>query len=105
MAKLQKIDDDEYDIIDMGEDNFHRIILKEDSPYHGVIFQFGKVQLIEEDEQLRVKFEYEVFENPRFFDTSKSSNFVSYIGQILVNNLEELLIYNKYQREGGKRGD
>lgn len=97
MAKLQKIDDDEYDIIDMGEDNFHRIILKEDSPYRGVIFQFGKVQLIEEDEQLRVKFEYEVFANPNFMNTD-SDKFRQYAGHILVNNLEELLIFNKYHR-------
>lgn len=104
MAKLRKISDDEYDIIDQGEENFHRIILKEESPYFGVTFQFGEVKLLEEDGQLRVKFEYEVFENFGGFDT-KSNEFVNYIGQILMTNLEELLIYNQYKREKGSSGD
>jgi hypothetical protein len=104
MTKLQKISDDEYDIIDKGEENFHHIILKGDSPYAGVIYQYGMVQLLEEDEQLRVKFEYEVFENPRFLDT-RSDKFVDYVGHILMTNLEELLVFNKYQKASSKSGD
>lgn len=104
MTGFKKVHDDEYDIIDQGEENFHRIVLKEDSPYFGVTFQFGEVKLLEENNRLRVKFEYEVFENFGGFDT-KSEEFVNYIGDILMTNLSELLMYNKYQREQGKSGN
>jgi hypothetical protein len=103
MAKLQKVSDDAYDIIDKGDENFHHIILKDGSPYPDVVFQFGAVKLLEEEYQLRVKFEYEVFDNPSFFDTN-SEKFREYIGNILVTNLEELLIYNKHQK-GSNSGD
>lgn len=103
MAKLQKVSDDEYDIVDKGEEHFHHITLKENSPYFGVVFQFGAVKLLEEEYQLRVKFEYEVFENFGGFDTT-SERFIEYIGNILMTNLEEILIYNKYQK-GSNSGD
>ena len=95
--KLRKIDDDQYEIVDKGEENFHHILLKESSPYAGVIFQYGGVRLLEEDGQLRVKFEYEVFENPDNRDT-QSQEFRDYLGHILLTNLEEILIFNKYKR-------
>jgi len=98
MAKQGKISHDEYEFIDRGEENFHHIKLVDKSPYKDVVFQFGEVKLLEEDGALRVKFEYEVFENPRFLDT-KSDKFVNYIGEILITNLEELLFYNKFKRE------
>lgn len=104
MAKLKKIPDDDYEIVDRGEENFHHILLKGDSPFAGVLYQYGKVNLVEEEDQLRVKFEYEVFENKRQIDT-KSAVFVEYIGQILVVNLEEILIYNKFQKGQYKSGD
>jgi hypothetical protein len=97
-TKLRKISDDDYDIIDKGDENFHHIVLKASSPFPSVVFQFGKVQLIEENESLRVKYEFECFENPNNVDTNLPT-FTEYIGHILVNNLEELLIFNKYKRE------
>lgn len=98
MAKSKKIYHDEYEFIDRGEENFHHIKLGDESPYPDVVFQFGEVKLLEEDGALRVKFEYEVFDNPNSLDT-KSDKFVTYIGEILITNLEELLFYNKLQRE------
>jgi hypothetical protein len=98
MSKLRKIADNDYEIIDKGEENFHHIVLKDSSPFPSVVFQFGKVQLIEENESLRVKFEYEVFNNPQKLDT-QADNFREYIGHILMTNLEELLIFNKYKRD------
>jgi len=98
------VQDDDYEIIDKGDENFHQIKLKGSSPFPSVIFQFGKVQLQEDtvNDRLMVKFEYEVFENPNNLDT-QTEKFREYIGQILMTNLEELLIYNKYRREQGKR--
>lgn len=98
MAKLEKIADEDYEIIDKGDENFHQILLKASSPFSSVVFQYGKVKLIEEDDQLRVKFEFEIFDNPKKFNT-KSDKFRDYIGNILMNNLDELLVYNKYKRE------
>jgi hypothetical protein len=99
MSKLQKVQDDDYEIIDKGEENFHHIVLKDSSPFPFVVFQFGKVQLIEDvvNDCLNVKFEYEVFENPKNLDT-QAEMFREYVGNILMTNLEELLIYNQYKK-------
>lgn len=99
MAVLKKISDDDYEIIDRGDQNFHHIRLKA-APYNDVIYQYGAVSLYEEDDSLRVSFEYEVFENKNKVDT-KSDKFIDYVGAILLNNLEELLIYNKHQQKQG----
>lgn len=104
MSKLRKVQDDDYEIIDKGDDSFHHILLKESSPFASVTFQFGKVQLIEENDSLRVKFEYEVFSNPGRHDVL-GEEFREYIGHILMTNLEEILIYNSYQRNPNKRLD
>lgn len=103
MKKLNKVDDNEYEIIDKGDENFHQIRLNESSPFPDVVFQFGEVQLREENDQLRVKFDYEVFDNPNKMNT-ESEKFVNYIGDILMTNLEELLIFNKYQKEKRSNG-
>lgn len=97
MTKLQKIQDDHYEIIDNGEENFHHIHLKESSPFPEVVYQYGKVQLLEENDSLRVKFEFEIFKNPRLLHLG--DEFTEYVGHILMTNLEELLIYNKYKKE------
>ena len=96
MVALVKINDDDYEIIDRGSDQFHHIRLKT-APYIDVIYQYGAVSLSEEKDSLRVAFEYEIFENKHKVDT-KSIKFIEYLGNILVNNLDEILIYNKYQK-------
>lgn len=96
LSKMRKVQDDDYEIIDKGDEFFHHILLKETSPYPSVVFQFGKVQLIEEDESLRVKFEYETFANPNLLNV-QSQDFRKYIGNILMTNLEELLIYHNHK--------
>ena len=104
LSKMRKVQDDDYEIIDKGDENFHHIKLKGPSPFASVVFQFGKVQLIEDtaNDRLRIKFEYEVFENPKNLDTD-TDEFRELAGNILMTNLEELLMYNKYVREKGKR--
>lgn len=103
MTKLKKIQDEDYEIVDNGEDQFHQIHLKATSPYSDVIFQFGEVKLLEENDHLRVKFEYEVFQNPKRFNTN-SEQFREYIGHILMTNLEEILLYNKYAKGSKDNG-
>jgi hypothetical protein len=96
MVALVKIQDDDYEIIDRGEENFHHIRLKA-APYADVVYQYGAVSLYEENDSLRVAFGYEVFENKNNVNTT-SRAFIDYIGHILMNNLDELLIYNKYAK-------
>lgn len=96
-TKLKKIEYEEYDIIDCGDENFHRVLLKETSAYPGVLFQFGKVNFVEENDSLRVKFEYEVFDNPNQLNT-KSDEFIEYIGRLLMTCLEEILLLNEHKR-------
>lgn len=103
MSKLVKVDDEQYEILDQGEDRFQHIKLNDTAPFPGVEFQFGEVKLYEENDQLRVSFDYEVFDNPRLVNTF-SKQFIDYIGNILMTNLEELLIFNKYQTGGYKDG-
>jgi hypothetical protein len=96
MVKLQKISDDDYEIIDRGEENFHHIRIKA-ATYKDVVYQYGAVRLFEENDSLRISFDYEVFANPNNLYIDGGA-FKEYIGHILVNNLEEILMYNKYQK-------
>lgn len=94
----KRIQDKDYEIIDNGAEMFHHVKLGATSDYPDVVFQYGEVKLIEEDDSLRVKFEYEVFENPNKLRVERSDEFVDYIGEILMINLEEILICNKYSK-------
>lgn len=96
--RKNKITDDDYDIVDNGPDRFHHVKLGDKSPFPGVVYQYGEVKLIEEDDSLRVKFKFEIFDNPSDLKVERSDAFVDYIGEILMKNLEELLIYNRYQK-------
>lgn len=69
--------------------------LKE-GPYAGIIYKYGRVQLIEEDERLRVKFEYELKDGTRL-----DSAFVQHIGPILVELIQNGLMSNSIVYTGG----
>ena len=60
----------------------------EEGNYKGVIYTYGKVSPIEEEEKLRLKFEYNVHENPNKCDT-ESSDFINVIGDILAIEVEK----------------
>lgn len=67
-----------------------------EGPYAGIIYKYGRVQLIEEGDQLRVRFEYELE------DGSKLDNeFVQYIGPILTELIEKGLVLNSIVYTGG----
>jgi hypothetical protein len=59
-----------------------------DGEYKDIVYTYGKVKPIEEDEKLRLKFEYDVHENPNDVDT-KSDNFINTIGDILTIEIEK----------------
>jgi len=60
----------------------------EEGNYKDVIYTYGKVSPIEENEKLRLKFEYNVHENPNKCDT-ESSDFINVIGDILAIEVEK----------------
>ena len=60
----------------------------EEGTYKDVIYTYGKVSPIEEEEKLRLKFEYNVHENPNKCDTD-SSDFINVIGDILAIEVEK----------------
>ena len=60
----------------------------EEGEYKDVIYTYGKVSPIEEDEKLRLKFEYNVHENPNECDTD-SSDFINVMGDILAIEVEK----------------
>jgi len=60
----------------------------EEGNYKDVIYTYGKVSPIEEEEKLRLKFDYNVHENPNKCDT-ESTDFINVIGDILAIEVEK----------------
>ena len=60
----------------------------EEGTYKDVIWTYGKVQPIEESEKLRLKFEYNVHENPNKCNT-ESGDFINILGDILALEVEK----------------
>ena len=60
----------------------------EEGTYKDVIYTYGKVSPIEENEKLRLKFDYNVHENPNKCDTD-STDFINVMGDILAIEVEK----------------
>lgn len=67
-----------------------------DGPYAGIMYRYGRVNLIEEDDCLRIQFEYEIDDGSR-----GDSQFVQYIGPILSELIEEGILKNNIVYTGG----
>lgn len=96
--RKKEVGEDDYEIIDNGPENFQHVKLGDSSPFPGLVYQYGEVQLLEEGEHLRVKYVFEIFDNPNCLNVSKSKAFSEYAGEILMVNLREFLIYMNYQK-------
>ena len=57
--------------------------------YEGCVYHYGKTQLIEEDDYMRVKFDYTMVENPN--NKPEDQNFINCMGDILVEILDNQL--------------
>ena len=91
MIKQYKLLDEDY----MG----NQLIELTSKEYSGIIYTYGRVRLLEEDDQLRVQFEFDIHENPvGFVDRDKFRN---HIGDILIDLLEENLLKNNVVYTGG----
>jgi hypothetical protein len=88
----------QYELLD--EDyNGNQLIQLTSNEYSGIIYTYGRVRLVEEDDLLRVQFEFDIHENPvGFVDRDKFKN---HIGDILIDLLEENLLKNNIVYTGG----
>jgi hypothetical protein len=87
-----------YELLDEDHDG-NQFIQLTSSPYSGIIYTYGRVRLVEEEDLLRVQFEYDIHENPvGFVDRDKFRN---HIGDILIDLLEENLLKNNVVYTGG----
>lgn len=84
------MNDKPYQVID---DQWIKLI---DGPYAGIMYRYGRVELIDEGDRLRVKFEYEIDDGSR-----KDNEFVQYVGPILTELIEEGLLKNGIVYTGG----
>ena len=82
--------DKHYHVID---DQWIKLI---DGPYAGTMYRYGRVQLIEEDDQLRIRFEYEIDDGSR-----RDQQFIQHIGPILTELIESGVLTNSIVYTGG----
>ena len=62
--------------------------LIQEGKFEGVMYTYGKVTPIEENDKLRLKFEYNVHENPNECNTD-NDDFINIIGDILAIEVEK----------------
>ena len=77
-----------------GED--HTCIKLTEGQYEGIIYKYGKVGIppkVKEDDEgrLPLTFDYTVVKNPKDLDILDNQEFINYIGDILVELLDEQL--------------
>jgi hypothetical protein len=88
----------QYELLDEDYDG-NQLIKLTSNEYSGIIYTYGRVRLLEEEDLLRVQFEFDIHENPvGFVDRDKFRN---HIGDILIDLLEENLLKNNVVYTGG----
>jgi hypothetical protein len=75
-------------------------------PYEGIIYSYGKVELLEEGDHLRIKFEYDLIDDPYESDNNARPGFVvedfeKYIGDILQELIHLGIEKNNITYTGG----
>ena len=88
----------QYELLD-EDSNGNQLINLTSKEYSGIIYTYGRVRLLEEEDQLRVQFEYDIHENP--VGVLDQSKFRNHIGDILIDLLEENLLKNNVVYTGG----
>lgn len=89
-----------YRVLSASQDGMDKIILTE-SPYEGIIYTYGKVELVPdyEADNLTIRFEYTIIDN-NDVDIAESE-FRGYIGFILEDMLLEGIAENTLTYIGG----
>lgn len=60
----------------------------ENGEWAGVVYHYGRTRLLEEDDCVRLSFEYYIVENPGALKTADAQRFLQYIGDILADIME-----------------
>ena len=87
-----------YKILEEDHEGLYHILLTE-GEYKGIIYTYGRVRLLEDEDVLRIQFEYDIHENP--VGKLDPIQFRNHIGDILVEMLEENLLKNNLVYTGG----
>ena len=87
-----------YKLLDETANDCQLVMLTSED-YYGIIYTYGRVRLIEEDDLLRIQFEYEIHENPKGELDEKT--FRNHIGDILVELIDQGVMNNSLTYTGG----
>ena len=60
----------------------------ETGEWAGVVYHYGRTRLLEEDDCVRLSFEYYIIENPGALKTADAQRFLQFIGDILADIME-----------------
>ena len=77
--------------------NGNQLIKLTSGDFSGIIYSYGQVEIVDEDEQARLKFDYKVHSDHEY----DKNDFGKYIGDILVDLLTEQLANNEIVYTGG----
>jgi hypothetical protein len=90
-----------YDNFELLDEDYNgkQLIKLTSNEYSGIIYTYGRVNLVEEDDLLRVQFEFDVHENP--IGELDRQKFMNHIGQILTELINEQLLKNQVIYTGG----
>jgi hypothetical protein len=66
--------------------------------YKGVLYYYGAVRFVEENDSLRLVYTYDIIRNPLKEDLRKSDDFSQYVGKklnyILLNHFDKIKVLN-----------
>lgn len=85
------------DLYQIVDDQWIKLL---EGPYKGTIYKYGRVELIEEDDTLRIKFEYQTQDG-----STKDREFVQFIGPILSELIDKGIMNNSLIFVGGRDED
>lgn len=89
-----------YEILSRTDKNGYYFIELTEGDFKGIIYSFGGVELVEEGDHARLKFDYEI-EDKEDYPNIDAKQFEQQIGDILVDMIEEGLALNTIVYKGG----
>jgi hypothetical protein len=91
-----------YEVLGANPQGFHLIKLTE-GDFSGIIYSYGKVGFIEEDDMMKLQFEFNVHESSGhdFEGLKSNTDFTTHIGDILTDMIVEQIAKNEVVYTGG----
>jgi len=87
-----------YEVLDDVTPDGFRYVKLTSGVHEGIIYSYGAVNLVEEDEQIRLKFEYNIHD---YAEREVTDSFINEIGDILQDIMLEQLSKNEVVYKGG----